>query len=100
MYTINDTFEANGITNVIFDISKDGNRRVLMFDCFGKKSVLDHRHYAGIFAAVFAAVRPGQPTTLNFALDGWGWHIKATPDQGVDLDAAYDAFIAALNHPD
>lgn len=97
---VNDTFAANGITKVVLVTTKKGDL-LLMRDFMGKRSVLDARHYAGVFAAVFAAVRhPDRVVTIEFTLDGYGWHLKATPNNGVDHDAAYTAFIAALEQPD
>lgn len=101
MFTVADTFTANGITRVLFITGKKAGDSMLMKDFMGKRTVLDTRHYAGVFSAVFAAVRqPDQVVTLDFTLDGWGWHLKATPVQGVDLDAAYAVFIGALDLPD
>ena len=101
MNTVNDTFTANGITKVMFIIGKKDGDILIMRDYMGKRSVLDHRHYAGVFSKVFDTVRfERYPVTLRFTLDGWGWFVYAAPHARVNLDAAYAAFLEALNHPD
>lgn len=100
-FTVTDTLTQNGVTQIVFDADDKRGDFLLMKDFMGKESVLDRRHYAGVFAAVFAAARQAaRPVTLNFTLDGQGWHLKAAPAQGVDTDAAYAAFLAALDLPD
>lgn len=100
MNTVNDTFTNNGITRVLFIVGKDGDR-IIMKDFTGKRSVLDHQHYAKVFSKVVDTVHVERyPVTLDFTLDGWGWFVKTAPFAKVDLNAAYAAFLEALNLPD
>ena len=101
MYTIGDTLENEGITRVVL-ISDGDDVTIVMEDFMGKRSVLDPQYYAKIFTVVVdAAEPPGRdPIILTFALNGYGWHVTATPRYGVNTDAALAAFLEALNHPD
>ncbi len=102
MFTVDDSFTANGITRVVFVADEKFGDFVFMYDFMGNTAVLDRRYYAKVFSKVFSAMR--QPdrhrVALELILDGWGWHLKADPWSKVDLDAAYAAFLEALKHPD
>ena len=101
MFTINDTFNNNGIVRVV--LTSDGDDvTILMEDFMGKRSVLDPLYYAKVFSGVVDAAEPPDrdPIILTFALNGYGWHVTATPRYGVNTDAALAAFLEALNHPD
>ena len=101
MFTVGDTFNANGITEVMFVVGKSGNS-VILKDHTGKVSALDPQHYAGIFSKIFDTVQIERyPVTVRFTLvGGWWWRMGATSYIRVDWNAAYAAFLEALNYPD
>ena len=100
MFTVGDTFNANGITVVMLIVNKTGNR-VILKEHSGKVSALDPQHYAGIFAKVFETVHLERfSVTIRFYLTGWGWFMRVAPHARIDRNAAYAAFLEALNLPD
>ena len=100
MFTVNDTFNTNGITKAVFAIDKNGDRSLTLFDFMGKKSVLDSKYYTKVFSKVFDALQQQFNNNKQFAftLDGYGWGIKTQP--GTDVNAAVSAFNKALGFPD
>ena len=101
MFTVNDTFTQNSITYMMLIADKSGIR-VFLFDSTGKRSVLDPQHYAGIFSGVFDTAEIEQhPVVVRFTLvDGCWWRMRTAPCVRIDRNAAYAAFIEALNYPD
>lgn len=100
MFTVNDTFNTNGITKAVFAIDKNGDRSLTLFDFMGKKSVLDSQYYAKVFSKVFDALQQQFKNNkqLEFILDGYGWLVKTQP--GADVNAMVGAFNEALGRPD
>lgn len=98
MFTVNDTFNTNGITKAVFAIDKNGDRSLTLFDFMGKKSVLDSQYYAKVFSKVFDALQQQFNKQFVFTLDGYGWGIKTQP--GTNVNAAVGAFNKALWCPD
>lgn len=98
MFTVNDTFNTNGITKAVFAIDKNGDRSLTLFDFMGKKSILDSQYYAKVFSKVFDTLQQQFNKQFVFTLDGYGWWIKTQP--GTDVNAAVGAFNKALGCPD